>query len=635
MLHNMNKQVSRLTWTLPLVVAASLSGQAIYAQQAPTGAPSADGMGPGGMPPGGMPSDGMGPGGPGGMDGLAAGAGGMMMPSVHSNAAIYIKDGARVTANEYAKNEATVAIAKGAQGVSSKQADGVLITATDYNATGVVVEDSAYEIGGAKDYYTVYTDLSKDYVGTSLKSGPNKLGEFNSVLLFTLDKQIAKDAKTGSSGVDAGGKAVVNIDNTYMQVDGAQRYVDSTYGTSKTIVNDSYFVSTGNADKMTNEIAGSFSNEKLYISGVARNNFSVNASDTYYFNSTVITEGWAALSTDASQGDGLDLYAYNTLAKALNGGYGTYADFGCRVWLYGSTLESAEIGAIISKSGRVTVLDGASADASITQYNKGASTKQGSVLSGGRNALMIHAPDMMGGGIKDVDYGYFTAKNSTLSTTRKFVSTFDYATYGEEAKKYVDFISGDIILVKSTSANIELDNDKMDSYDGVLVHTVLNSDSMSNFLAAGDNQRTNADGSFIVKPISLSMSNMSAKGDLLHDDYQRNMEIKLSAVSLEGKIRQGTYKTWGAMWKNKGVTKAQWLPNGDTWAGTNTLKVSLDAKTQWTVTEVSNMSSLTIATGAKVSAPKGYQLTMTVNGKTTAIAPGSYAGDIVIEPKKM
>ncbi len=622
-----------LSYTLSLSLLAGAALQVQLAQADAVTAPTMIAQAPNG--PGTPPAGGPPPGGGMGEPGFAAGAGGMMMPSAHDTAGIYISGGARVPAKEYTAKEVAVSVAKGAKGVTGTQADGVLLASTDYNATGLVVADGKYQFGGSNGYYTVFTDLSKDYIGTSLSSGPDKLGTFNSVLLFTLKNQVPADAKTGSSGVDVSSSGIINIDKVYMQVDGGQRYVDSTYNTAKTIVNDSYFVSTGNADKLSNAIKGPFSNPALFISGVARNNFSINASKTYYFNSTLITEGWAALSTDASQDDGLDVYAYNTKAKALNGGYGTYADFGCRVWLYGATLESAEVGAIIAKSGKITVLDAVSADASITQYNKGASTKAGSTIVAGRNALMMHAPDMMKEGLKAADYGYFTAKNSTLSTTRKLTTKFDYSTYGAEAQKYVDFISGDIILIKSTSANIELDNDTLDSYNGVLVHTVLNSDSMSNFLAAGDNKKTMSDGSAAVKSISLRMSNMSTKGDLLHDDYHRNMEINLSSVTLEGKIRQGTYKTWNAMWTAKGVAKANWLPNNDTWSGTNVLMVTLDGKTKWTVTDASNMSTLTIAKGATLAAPKGYQLTMTVNGVTSKIEPGTYNGDIVIAPKKL
>ncbi|MFT4197828.1 MAG: hypothetical protein QM601_07965 [Pseudoxanthomonas sp.] len=556
----------------------------------------------------------------------------MKMPSAATTAGIYISDGARTPAKEYQDGTVQVSVADGAPGVDGKAADGVLLTSSKYEATGLVVSNGHYRLGGGKDYYTVYSDIGKDYLGTSTSTGKDKLGSFNSVLLLTLGDKVPKDANTGSSGVDADNQSEVDIDNVYLQVDGAQRYVDSTFAGAKTVINDSYLVGTGNAGKLTSDIKVPFSNEALLISGWSRTNFSVSHSTTYYFNSTVVAEGWAALSTDACGGDGLDLYAYNTTAKALNGGYGTYADFGCRVWLYGSTLASAEIGAIISKSGTIHLLDGAAVDRAVLAYNKGKTTTSPSILTGGRNALMIHAPDMRGEGIGAVDYGHFFARNSTLSTDRRLSSSFDYATYGDAVKKYVDYISGDVILVKSTSADIELDNTKLESYNGVLFHTVLNSDRMGNYLAAGDNQKTKPDGSLIVKPITLGLSNLSASGALLHDDYQRNLEVKLAAASLTGKIVQGTFESWKALWDGKGVATANWLKDKN-WSGSNTLTVALDAKSRWTVTDTSTLTGLDIAEGAQLAAAKGQRLVMTVDGVETPIAPGHYQGKIVISPK--
>lgn len=64
-------------------------------------------------------------------------------------------------------------------------------------------------------------------------------------------------------------------------------------------------VSTGNAAGKTSKISVPFSNEALLISGSARANFSIGATKIYYYNLTVIADGWAALSTDSASGSGL------------------------------------------------------------------------------------------------------------------------------------------------------------------------------------------------------------------------------------------------------------------------------------------------------------------------------------------
>jgi hypothetical protein len=50
----------------------------------------------------------------------------------------------------------------------------------------------------------------------------------------------------------------------------------------------------------------------------------------------------------------------------------------------------------------------------------------------------------------------------------------------------------------------------------------------------------------------------------------------------------------------------------------------------WEVAETTNLDKLTIANGAKITAPKGFSLTMTVDGIEKPIAAGTYKGKIVI-----
>ena len=551
----------------------------------------------------------------------------------HENAVFYISNGKEVKENQVKNASISVSFAKDASKISNTSADGFVMTSSDYNTTGFVVKDGTYKIGGDKDYYTVIPNIENNYLGTKLagKFDPNSNYNFNSVLLFELDKNIAKDAKTGSSAVEAANDGeVLFIENSYLQVDGAQRYVSSTFGDATTVVNDSYLVSTGNANGFTEDLPLPFSNEALLISGSARTNFTISTSHTYYNNSTVIAEGWAALSTDASSGDGLDLYAYNTKAYALNGGYATYADFTCRVWLYGSYLEAPEVGGIISKSGEIYVMDGSSATNDVLKYNTGTTTTKGSHINAGRNALMIHAPDMMGEGLSQVDHGILNVKKSRLETTNELKSTFDFSTYGKEVNEYVNYITGDVILIKSTSATINLEEVELQSSNGVLFHTVLNSDKFGNFLKAGDNEAKDKDGKLLVKPILLNLKDMSAKGDILHDDYHRNMELHLMNTELKGKIDLGSFERWEKLWEDKGITKAKWLGD-DVWQGKNELSVSLDGKSKWEVTETCLISQLVIADGASIKASNGKTLKLLVDRKEVPLKAGTYNGEILLK----
>ncbi|NTV90242.1 MAG: hypothetical protein HGA22_07780, partial [Clostridiales bacterium] len=573
---------------------------------------------------------------------VAMGGGGGGPPagdSAHKSAAIYVSDGARVPANEYNSANPTdpvvdISTAAGAGGVTGSSADGVYLDSGDYGATGIVVTKGVYSIGGSSENFDVYSfpgDLADFNIGTTvvpysatspnnLTSGASKIGSgFNSVLLFDLDSVVDAAATKGSSGLDVDNDAIVDLYNVYMQVDGARRYTVSNYNSGTLIVNDSTLVSTGDAGDLTSSLEVPFSNEPLLISGTARTNFSIGATKTMYFNSIVAAEGWAALSTDSATGSGLDLYAYNTQAGAFNGGYGTYADTNCRVHLFGSLLLSSEIGAIISKSGSIETNSGANLAPDILAYNKGATTDAQTSVSGGRNAFMIHAPDMMHSGRSAADCGTLNISNSYIETDTEVYGMmgtipYDYSKYGTAVKAYVDYVSGDDILVKSTSADISLSASVMSTYNGVLIHTVLNNDDQGNFLTAGDN--------LLVKPVAISMMDMSPVGDILHEDYQRDMTVSLTNTNLTGSIFQGTHATWNTLWSSKGVDSANWLPNSS-WTGTNNLTVTLDAASTWTVDGESIISSLTAADADSLKPGTGFtSLYITVDGSPVTIEDG-------------
>lgn len=570
---------------------------------APVGTPPG---GPGGMPPGGMPPGG-GPGGPGGMPpggpGGFPGGGPPPMESAAEKAAIYVDSGELTDGKE--DDSVILTVAEGAPGVSDKIASGVKLSSGAYDANGfAVVTGGEYVFGGKDNYFTV--------------NGK----EYNSVLDFTVDTHVSANDK-GGTGVGVADSAALIIDNSYLKVDGSSRYVTAAYGSSSLIINDSDIISTGRNEN-TIEIAEPRSNSKLLLYGYARTNFSVGSSKTYFYNSNCIAEGWAALSTDSSRDKGLDLYAYQSYAEATNGGYGTYADFNCRVWLYGSVLKAAEMGAIISKDGKVALYDNldATTDGCLAYASK-AGAKLGSQrirsqLIGGRNSIMIHAPDMMGQGIDATDTSLFEVYGGLLKTDNNLKTVFDYEkNYGKAVAKYVEYISGSAILVKSTSAFITLKNAEIETYNNTLVHTVINSDSMNNLLKEGDSDDPRVDG------INVLMSDMSATGDIRHEDYQRKMNLRLENTTLTGAVISGTCESWNETWKAfKGDPDCCWTPNEE-WNAPYGVNMTMAAGSKWVVTGKSDLNTLVIEPGAEIIGK------MTVSGTQTAISPGAYK-DVVV-----
>jgi len=61
---------------------------------------------------------------------------------------------------------------------------------------------------------------------------------------------------------------------------------------------------------------------------------------------------------------------------------------------------------------------------------------------------------------------------------------------------------------------------------------------------------------------------------------------------------------------------------------------SLQNNDVFNVSKMTTLSSINIAPGAKIVAPDGFDVTMTVDGVNVEISPGSYSGDIVLTPTK-
>ncbi len=501
--------------------------------------------------------------------------------------------------------------------------DGAPETAAIVITDGAENPDAEYEPGAYSSYLSnvdgVLTidglDLtSGDYTFNGLvATGPDSVVRLQKCTIRLGVDAPATDDDTGGAATNIDNGATLYISDSELVVDGAARYVTANYNDAKLIVNNSTVTSTGSNDN-TADVAEPFSNAALLISGTARANFSIGATQTYYYDSVCTAEGWAALSTDSATGNGLDLYAYNTEGIAENGGYSTYADTNCRVWLYGSRLTAAEIGCIISKNGQIHSYDSDSAPEDVMQYHEGREVSVDSSIVGGRNAVMIHAPDMMGQGLMAADCGTFYAENTALATDNDLRSTKDYNDYGEAVGAYIDDVSGDIFLIRSTSADIQLKNVTMDSYNGVLVHTVLNADSMGNFLAAGDGEQVN--------PVAISMENMDVTGDILHEDYQRQMTVDLEHTTLTGKLVSGTMDSWNRQWADYG--EVNWVVD-DSFDADYGIALTVGDGAVWNVTGDSSLKSLTVMEGGTV------QGDITLDGEPLAPEPGkTYTGDIQV-----
>jgi len=563
---------------------------------------AADASPPGG---GGPVGPGGGPGGPGGAT---------------ISARIKIADGVRDTSGELADSKAKLTIDKSG-GVNGTSATGIKIETSTAGYSGVSVSGSNdFTLGGPNDLYTVD--------GT----GYNSVIKLDDSDVATTTKNYGSELAAGIGYSVKGGTAY--LDNSYIYTVGSGR--PATYAGSKgtMIVRDSYVEARGGAS--------SFIPGFKLIYGSCRVNMT-SGGTSFFFNSKVKSNDWGALSTDTGGPDPTYLYAYNTYAESTNGGYGTYSDTNCFVYLYGSTLKAGEFGAILSNSGELYADSGANASSIVKEKmdSRDKTTTEGSAIIGARNAVMVHTVDSM----QNADSAALTfkaklnVKNSTLSTVTDLKSAGDYVNdkkVGASAP-FINHHLGSVILFRSGNADVSLDNCKMTSSNGALIHSVPDYDEGGAVYPIDGNEALG---------INVSLKNMDLKGNILHEDYQRKMHLSLSGAGIAGKIVSGTMTAWNSLWSGYSNDIQKALIHNTGYKSVWGLTMTMDAGSKWIVTDTSSLAGLTVEKGASITAESGKTLKIyrdckmdnnkafydySTGAEITALEPGkTYAGVVLV-----
>ena len=403
-------------------------------------------------------------------------------------------------------------------------------------------------------------------------------------------------------------------------------------GSSDITVRDSVIV--GVDPDPTQPLAGNPGN--LLVAGNVRTTLALSQGHAYYVNSTILSSNWAALSTDGAvpvQNEGeeeLSLYAYGTLARTMEGGYGAYSDLFCNLYLYGSDIEAAEIGIISGTYGKVVVdtIAAGEADANmaahLTDADRDAQPDKnlGSVVAGGRNAIMIHSvnlpPYWEYEGYSQAELPLYSTPVIVNSSTLRTDLDLDMGVeYPGQKQAYIDHTAGSVILVKSTNAEIEITDSELIADargTGAILQTVFNNDTM--FMnAVPDGEQ--------YPGVTAALNDVNAVGDVIHEDYQRDLTLTLSATSYAGAVNGYDCEHWNAVAAAEGFTD---YALDASYATPHGVRVVLEDGSSWVVTGESTLASLTISEGCTFSG------SMTVDGVPVDIAPGEYAGDIVLLP---
>lgn len=393
----------------------------------------------------------------------------------------------------------------------------------------------------------------------------------------------------------------------------------------------------------------------LFARGNVRMSMSIGNSQTYYYGTAAVVDGWSAMATDsAGRNGGVDVMIYNSFARNLLGGYGTYSDTNCRVFLYGTDFRSAEFGGIIANNGEIYITDSKQAETDTNTLRQEVGSEYQSfstemldplayaepedILTENtassclafRNGIMMHVPDLMGGGGKISDRpGILYVKNAQLGTSLDCAPE-DWENGGYEASwraktddatwAWIEHTLGSAILVRSDNAIIKLTSADIQSWSGVLLQSILNADNNANFIDA-DETVNDYIGIWLEADGGTALV-----GDIRHEDYQRSMYVTLSdEATLTGDIFTGTVDDWHEVFADYADSGAHFYRDVDGYDKIWGAHVTLNEGTVWTVTDCSNITSLTVMDGAVLNG------VVTVDGLEIQIEPGvTYTGDIVI-----
>jgi len=406
------------------------------------GAPAGAGSAPGGSAPGGAAAGGPGgiAGGPGGA--AAGGPGGMaggppgMGSDENSIPAVYVDNG-KYSASKSKRDVVT------AGEIKDNYASGLKIDAEGGGLGGIYVK-------GIGSVFTLAdADIAVSGDSTGIEGGMN----------------------TGAASTDYGTLILKNVNIT---TNGKSRCATAATKYSTLKVYNSTLTSHGGSEDATAETAQSSGRR---VNNYSRTHCSMSNSYAYFYYSTIIANGWGALSTDGAEGF-VYLEANNCKIQNTKTGYGTYADGSCHDVFNNCEFDVAATGAVIAGE----------ADATFRDTN----------VKSGENFVMIHC---VMGSYKEV---------STLNVTG-----------GEIICKDVG------VLVKSQNAILNFSGVKIASESGVLIKSVVNDDTNA----------TKTEGKKVYG-IHATFRDMEVSGDIIDEDTDRDMYVYLqSASTLKGAIK--------------------------------------------------------------------------------------------------
>ena len=280
------------------------------------------------------------------------------------------------------------------------------------------------------------------------------------------------------SGLFANDHAEMTVRNCKVLTVGKSRCCTATEQYSKMYVYNSYLHGHGApfGPAAANLEDAGHPPAALEISGNCRTHCTQSNSETYFYDSTIIGDGWAALSTDGSGGY-VKLEANNCKVQTILSGYGAYADGMCHDFFNSCDFDVADQAGIMAGECDMTFND----------------------CTAVCGSYFAHIHCVMG---MPEEVGTLTVKDSVINTAK------------------------DAISIRSQNAIVNIEASEIIPDNGVLVHAIVNTDP--NATKTGGKR---------VYGIHVYVKDSDLEGAVLHEDPDREMNVYLENANLTGAIR--------------------------------------------------------------------------------------------------
>ena len=444
------------------------------------------------------------------------------------NSAIVIQSG------EITENPAAGTYELAASGeITGNSISGVKVVGANDQSNAIYLSetDDAAEfiVGGEEDYYEV-----------------EGVGSFNSIIEVQGPEADPESECWYGVGITTLG-GIVTVENTYIHTEGYRAsaiYTPSGDHETQLIVKDCVLWADG--------APGGFIPDFKLLVGSARATL-ILGEDLWFYNTDIVARDWGAFSHDTNTKD-IQLYAVNSYGETYTGGYGIYALDGTQNFLYGTELVSPQYGMFVMGQGEAVLDDTAAADETALAYAGDSQFEnQKSILAGGCNAAVFHVNGSV------MEPGILTIRNAVVTTMAEDIVSkygnemyFDLESYLLSPVKYgeswfyMQHCLGTLVTTRSHGGIINIeDGAELKAANGVIVQTMIAYDDTAGsiFRDSGDTRE--------LMDVTVNIST-SVEGDILHEDYQRNMVINVSA-DYTGLVTTGSITAWNNIWTEESL----------------------------------------------------------------------------------